>query len=142
MKQIAIKVLVVTLALSGASAFAQTGGGAGGSGTAGGASSGAITNGNSSVGSPIGGPGTTPSTTTGLGNGNNPGIGNQSDPSTRLTPGLNQNGRAMAPDQHQATTPRPAERLAICVPDRAAGRPLHGDDPQCADLGCRGLNGQ
>lgn len=50
------------------------------------------TTGASSIGSPVGGVGTTPSTTTGIGNGNNPGIGDRSDPSIRATPGLDANG--------------------------------------------------
>jgi hypothetical protein len=50
------------------------------------------TTGASSIGSPVGGVGTTPSTTTGIGNGNNPGIGDRSDPSIRATPELDANG--------------------------------------------------
>lgn len=50
------------------------------------------TTGASSIGSPVGGVGTTPSTTTGIGNGNNPGYGDRSDPSIRATPGLDANG--------------------------------------------------
>jgi hypothetical protein len=88
MNKITTTLIATTLSLSSGLAFAQGTSGAGSSGV----SSGAITNGNSSIGSPIGGPGTTPSTTTGLGNGNNPGIGNMSDPSVRSTPGLNANG--------------------------------------------------
>ena len=44
------------------------------------------TTGASSIGSPVGGVGTTPNNTTGIGNGNNPGIGDRSDPSIRATP--------------------------------------------------------
>jgi hypothetical protein len=50
------------------------------------------TTGASSIGSPVGGVGTTPNNTTGIGNGNNPGIGDRSDPSIRATPGLDANG--------------------------------------------------
>jgi len=88
MTKITTTILAVLFSLSSGSAFAQGTGVSSGTG----AGNGAITNGYGSVGSPIGGPGTTPSTTTGLGNGNNPGIGNMSDPSVRSTPGLNANG--------------------------------------------------
>jgi hypothetical protein len=79
----------VAFALSGPLAFAQGAGGAGGSSGGGGTGG---TAGGSSIGSPVGGAGTTPSTTTGLGNGNNPGIGDRSDPSVRANPGLDANG--------------------------------------------------
>jgi hypothetical protein len=88
MKKITTAVLTGVLALSSGFAFAQGVGGTGGS--VGGISGG--TAGASSIGSPTGGVGTTPSTTTGLGNGNNPGIGDRSDPSVRVNPGLNANG--------------------------------------------------
>jgi hypothetical protein len=91
MKKITTIVLAAAFIFSSNVAFAQGNGGVGGS-SPGGVGSGTITNGNSSIGSPIGGPGTTPSTTTGLGNGNNPGIGNMSDPSVRANPGINANG--------------------------------------------------
>lgn len=84
-------VLASAISLSSSLAFAQGTPGIGGS-SGGGVGSGTITNGFSSIGSPIGGIGTTPSTTTGLGNGNNPGIGDRSDPSIRATPGLDANG--------------------------------------------------
>jgi hypothetical protein len=77
--------LAAVLALSSSLAFAQGAGGAGGS-------TGAVNGGTSGFGSPVGGPGTTPTTTTGLGNGNNPGFGDRSDPSVRLNPGLDANG--------------------------------------------------
>jgi hypothetical protein len=89
MRKITTMVLAAALALSSSLAFAQGTAGIGGSS---GGGSGTITNGYSSIGSPIGGYGTTPSTTTGLGNGNNPGIGDRSDPSIRATPGLDANG--------------------------------------------------
>lgn len=82
MKMITTMVLTAALAFSSELAFAQ--------GTTGGISGG--TTGASSIGSPVGGAGTTPSTTTGLGNGNNPGIGDRSDPSVRASPGLDANG--------------------------------------------------
>lgn len=78
-------VLCVALAFSNSFAFAQ--GAAVGVGQVNGG-----TTALGSIGSPVGGYGTTPSTTTGLGNGNNPGIGNESDPSIRDTPGLDANG--------------------------------------------------
>jgi hypothetical protein len=78
-------ILVVGLAFVASSAFAQ--GAAVGVGEINGGTTGA-----SSIGSPVGGVGTTPSTTTGIGNGNNPGIGDRSDPSIRATPGLDANG--------------------------------------------------
>lgn len=87
MRKITTMGLVATLSLLSSLASAQSTGGTGGS-----SGSATITNGYGSIGSPIGGYGTTPSTTTGLGNGNNPGIGDRSDPSIRATPGLDANG--------------------------------------------------
>lgn len=83
--------LAVALALSSGAAVAQSTVGTGFN-SSGVSTSAPITNGYGSIGSPIGGYGTTPSTTTGLGNGNNPGVGNESDPSIRATPELNANG--------------------------------------------------
>jgi hypothetical protein len=84
MKKITTVILAVGLVFSNNLSFAQgavgTGNGFGG------------VNADSSIGSPVGGVGTTPSTTTGIGNGNNPGFGDRSDPSIRNTPGLDANG--------------------------------------------------
>ena len=82
MKKVAM--LTAVLAFSSSLAFAQGINGQISKGTAG--------NGFGSIGSPVGGPGNTPSTTTGIGNGNNPGIGDRSDPSIRASPGLDANG--------------------------------------------------
>jgi hypothetical protein len=88
MKTITTMALATTLALSSSLALAQ---GVGGTGSVPGEISGG-TSGPSSIGSPVGAPGTTPNTRVGLGNGNNPGIGDRSDPSIRSTPGLDANG--------------------------------------------------
>jgi hypothetical protein len=80
-------ILAAAFAISSNFASAQ---GVGGSAVGGEISGG--TTGASSIGSPVGGAGTTPSTTTGIGNGNNPGFGDRSDPSVRLNPGLDANG--------------------------------------------------
>jgi hypothetical protein len=90
MGKIRTTVIVAALSLSSSLAFGQGTGGVGGS--PGGQAGNVITNGYSSIGSPIGGYGTSPSTTTGIGNGNNPGIGDRSDPSVRANPGLDANG--------------------------------------------------
>jgi hypothetical protein len=84
MKKIPTMMLAAALALSSSFAFAQGAGGAGGAG--------GVSSGTAGIGSSVGGPGSTPSTTTGLGNGNNPGFGDRSDPSVRLNPGLDANG--------------------------------------------------
>jgi hypothetical protein len=83
MKKIVTTILATALAFSSSLAFAQGAGGAGGVG---------VSSGTAGIGSPVGGPGSTPSTTTGLGNGNNPGYGDRSDPSVRLNPELDANG--------------------------------------------------
>jgi hypothetical protein len=80
MKKIPTMMLAAALALSSSLAFAQ------------GAGAGGVSSGTAGIGSPVGGPGSTPSTTTGLGNGNNPGFGDRSDPSVRVNPGLDANG--------------------------------------------------
>jgi hypothetical protein len=84
MKKIKIMMLSAALVFSNNLALAQGAAGPG-SGFSG-------VNAESSIGSPVGGVGNTPSNTTGLGNGNNPGIGDRSDPSIRNTPGLDANG--------------------------------------------------
>lgn len=91
MNKIATAIFVIALGISGSSAaFAQAAGGAAGAGGSVGSSVGsAPTSGTSSFSQ---GAGTTPSTTTGLGNGNNPGYGDRSDPSVRANPGLDANG--------------------------------------------------
>jgi type IV secretory pathway TrbL component len=85
MKKITTMMLAAALASSSSLAFAQGAGGAGGSAAG-------VSSGTAGIGSPVGGAGTTPSTATGLGNGNNPGFGDRSDPSVRLNPGLDANG--------------------------------------------------
>jgi hypothetical protein len=88
MEKIAKMAVVVTMALSAGYALAQgTTGIANGNGTPGSGPSGTITG---PISSP--GVGTTPSTTAGIGNGNNPGYGNMSDPSVRMNPGIDANG--------------------------------------------------
>jgi hypothetical protein len=82
-----LKVMMLSAAFTVSSSFAFAQGAAVGVGEVNGG-----TSGSSFSGSPIGGVGTTPSTTTGIGNGNNPGYGDRSDPSVRANPGLDANG--------------------------------------------------